>query len=157
MLHACANLKAAGQKNPGAHAAMPLGLQGCILRESRKIDGVVHRYISASVHSTAKHGAVVASGAQRKDQRIRLRVANPCGIQTLIKDIEGREETAHGEREISIADIIEFSVFQRLIDSASEVADVAVTALKLAFKLTPRLEKEIVPEGNQQNGRCNQI
>ena len=99
--------------------------------------------------AAAEHQSVTVGGGEGKDQRVGLQGANPDGIEPLVEDAEGRQETAGGDRKKRVGDVVGLKVVEMLGDRTGIRATGGRT-LELAFEFGAGFDEPVVAERNQQ-------
>src|SRR5215472_895340 len=127
----------AGTRKEKPHAAtdMTLGVDAVgTCARNRDIGCIVHIDASAHGKTSTEHEAVAVDGADGKNQRIRLKKADPDWIEALVKDPKRGEKSADGERKIRIRNIVQLSVIH-VLGYRSLVGASSKWPLKLALEL----------------------
>src|SRR5215475_5810650 len=101
-----------GQKQAHARTSMTFRLEVIRRRECRKIERVVEIKVLFDTYPAPQHRTVVTACADRKNQRIGLGIAYPVGIEALVEDVEGGEESSSGYGQVTIPDVINFGIVQ---------------------------------------------
>jgi len=78
-----------------------------------------------------------------------LQVANPDGIQALVVDAKGRQESANGHGHGGADDVVGLKVVQFFSDLAAVRAVAPVLALEVAFEFASGLDQPMVTEGDE--------
>ena len=89
--------------------------------ERGEIDRIIDADLRVRAEAAAKHCAragVAWAGADRKDQRIGLEIADPDRVEALVENSEGRQESSDRDRDIWIGDEIHLSVIYFLLEGA---------------------------------------
>src|SRR5579864_4907663 len=83
------------------------------------IESVVHVGGGIDRKPSAEHRSIARCRIDWKNQRIGLQSANPDRIETFVKDSEGRQETARGDGQVAIRNVVELRVVHVLVDRAT--------------------------------------
>lgn len=141
-----------GKEESHAAADVTLGIYAVNANARRRnVDRVVH--IGARVYgkTSAEHRTVAGSGADGQNQRIRLQVSNPDGIQALIEDSEWREKAPRCNGQIWTRDVVHLCIIDVLVDRAS-VRPASRWPLKFSLKFRAGFDQPAIAEWNQQDG-----
>src|ERR1700756_216654 len=141
------------KKHADAYTRLTFGIKVIYGRERRKIDRIIQRDVFVASYAASEHQSVVASRSDGKNQRIRLGVAYPIGIESFVEDVKGSEEPACRDRDISVRDAVEFHVVKGLVDRSREITRVSITALEVALEGGAGFKNQIAPKWHQQDRR----